>query len=62
MRGHWDVETVRAYKVAVLAAVGKLRTAGFSSGEVVALVDVRDAGAQSQDVIGVHKMICKDPA
>ena len=55
MRGHWDVETVRSYKEAVLAAVGKMRMAGCSPGEVVALVDIRDAGAQSQDVIAAYK-------
>ena len=55
MRGHWDIETVRSYKAAVLAAVGKMRTAGCTPGELVALVDIRDAGAQSQEVIAAYK-------
>ena len=61
MRGHWDVETVREYKAAVLGAVGKLRSAGCAPGDVVALVDIRDAGAQSQDVIGAYKDDWQDP-
>lgn len=55
MRGHWDVETVRAYKQAIVAAVGQMRAQGCKPGDIVALVDLRDGGAQSQEVIAAYK-------
>lgn len=55
MRGHWDVETVRGYKKAIVAAVERMRVQGCKPGEIVALVDLRDGGAQSQDVIAAYK-------
>ncbi len=55
MRGHWSLGTVRVYKQDILAAVGKLRSAGCAAGEIVALVDIRDGGAQSQEVIAAYK-------
>ena len=61
MRGHWDVETVRAYKRDILAAVDRLRSAGCAADRIIALVDIRDGGAQSQDVIAAYKDDLAEP-
>ena len=61
MRGHWDVETVRAYKRDILAAVDQLRSAGCAADRIIALVDIRDGGAQSQDVIAAYKDDLSEP-
>ena len=61
MRGHWDVETVRAYKRDILAAVDRLRSAGCAADQIIALVDIRDGGAQSQDVIAAYKDDLSEP-
>ena len=55
MRGHWDVQTVRSYKEAIVAAVGRMRSQGCKPEGIVALVDLREGGAQSQEVITAYK-------
>lgn len=55
MRGHWDVETVRRYKDAIGRAAAGLYDAGNAPGSLVALVDVRGGGAQSQEVIAYYQ-------
>ena len=61
MRGHWDVETVRAYKRDILVAVDRLRSAGCAADRIIALVDIRDGGAQSQEVIAAYKDDLSEP-
>ncbi|MEG3143124.1 hypothetical protein U1839_00535 [Sphingomonas sp. RT2P30] len=55
MRGHWDVAMVSQYKAALVEAVNAMIAAGCESGSLVALVDAREQGAQSQDVIADYK-------
>ena len=55
LRGNWDVETIREYKEAVTGAVAALYEAGKKPGQLVALVDTREAGAQSQEVIAAYQ-------
>lgn len=55
MREHWTVETVAAYRAALLPAIDKLITNGCSRGTMLALVDTREGGAQSQDVIAEYQ-------
>ncbi|WP_374942064.1 hypothetical protein [Sphingomonas sp.] len=51
MRGHWDLATVTLYREALVRAVAAMRAAGCKPGTVCALVDARDGGAQSQEVV-----------
>lgn len=54
-RGYWDLPAVQAYKAALLRAGRQLLAAGCSRSRMVALVDARAGGAQSQDVIASYK-------
>ena len=49
------METIRKYKEAITAAVTALFEAGCKPGQLVALVDTREAGAQSQDVVAAYQ-------
>ncbi len=49
--GHWDVAAVSRYKAALGNALATMRAAGCARGSVSALVDIRAAGPQSQDVV-----------
>ncbi len=51
MRGHWTLETIDAYEEAVNAAGRALRAAGCRREDFIGLVDVRDGGPQSQEVV-----------
>ena len=51
MRGLWDLDTIEDYRRAALAAASSMIASGCSSGAILALVDVRDGGAQQQDVV-----------
>ena len=55
MRDHWTIETVAAYKTALLPVVDRLLASGCARGKMVALVDTRNGGAQSQDVIAEYQ-------
>ena len=55
MRGHWDVNTVKAYRTTVLGAAQQLLSSGCASGSVLAFVDARELGAQSQQVIASYR-------
>ncbi|QBM76582.1 hypothetical protein E2E30_12975 [Sphingomonas sp. AAP5] len=55
MRGHWTLDTVEAYKKAVLSAVSGMLAAGCRRGDVLAFVDARDLSAQSQDAVADYK-------
>lgn len=55
MRGHWTIDTVDQYKIAVTHVVSDMYRAGCSKGDILALVDVRSGGAQSQDVIAYYQ-------
>ena len=54
-RGHWDLRTVQDYKVALLQAGERMLASGCSQDRILALVDIRAGGAQSQDVIASYK-------
>ena len=54
-RGLWDVDTVKAYKAALLAVIERMLAAGCPNGEMVALFDAREGGPQSQDVIAAFR-------
>ncbi len=49
--GHWDVPEVFRYKAALDQALQQMRAEGCPSGSISALVDTREAGVQSQDVV-----------
>ena len=55
LRGHWDLETVSAYRQALSQAVAQLYVSGCPRGSIVALVDAREAAAQAQDVVAFYK-------
>lgn len=55
MRDQWTVETVAAYKAALLPEVDRLLASGCARGNMVALVDTRNGGALSQDVIAEYQ-------
>ena len=55
LRGHWDIETVELYKAAVAKATADMYAAGCEPGSLIALVDARAGGAQSQDVIAYYQ-------
>jgi hypothetical protein len=55
MREQWTIETVAAYKAALLPEVDRLLASGCARGNMVALVDARHGGAQSQDVIAEYQ-------
>lgn len=55
MRGHWDVATVALYETALRKAVQEMLAKGCPHGDMLALVDLREVKAQSQDVIAAYK-------
>lgn len=55
LRGHWDVATVTRYRAALADAVASMRAAGCAPGSIAALVDARDSGAQSQEVVAAWR-------
>lgn len=55
MREQWTIETVAAYKAALLPEVERLLASGCARGKIVALVDARSLGAQSQEVIAGYQ-------
>ena len=50
-RGFWVAATVEAYERELKAAVARMLAAGCRRDGLLALVDARDLGAQSQEVI-----------
>ncbi|WP_375381849.1 hypothetical protein [uncultured Sphingomonas sp.] len=55
MQGHWTVETVEAYRHAVIEAGTKMATLGCPVDEILALVDARAGGPQSQEVVAAWR-------
>lgn len=55
IRGHWTVETVGRYKTALIAVLRSMSAAGCRPDELVALVDARDLGAQSQNAVALFQ-------
>ena len=51
MRGHWPLDAISAYKRALIEAWATLHAAGCRRDKLVALVDAREGGPQSQDVV-----------
>ena len=51
LMGHWEVADVLEYKAALGDAVQRMRAEGCLPGSISALVDTRDGGVQSQDVV-----------
>ena len=51
LMGHWEVADVLRYKVALGEAVQRMRTQGCPPGSIAAMVDTREGGVQSQDVV-----------
>lgn len=49
--GHWEVAEVSRYKAALGETVQRMRAEGCSPGSICALVDTREGGVQSQDVV-----------
>lgn len=54
-RGHRGLGTVQAYQAALPEGGARMLAAGCTQGRMVALVDARAGGAQSQDVIAAYK-------
>lgn len=54
MRGHWTVATVADYKRALIAVVGPLHAQVGAAPPIRALVDLRESGPQSQDVVAAY--------
>ena len=57
MRGHWTVDAVDRYRNAIVAAVRALVATGCRQDQMVVLVDTREQGPQSQDVIAHYKQV-----
>ena len=60
--GYWDLAVVEAYKTALGRAIANIHARGTKSGEVVAMVDARKLGPQSQEVTEAYKKSFADPA
>ena len=55
MRGYWTLGTIDAYEQALVAAGIAMRAAGCRREDFLALVDARDGGPQSQDVVSQYR-------
>ena len=55
MSGLWEVATVEAYREAVIAAGERLIASGCKADQILALVDVREGGPQSQEVVAAYR-------
>ena len=55
LQGHWTVETVEAYRQAVIEAGTKMMKSGCPVDEILALVDARAGGPQSQEVVAAWR-------
>ena len=55
LRGHWTVQMVEAYRQAVIEAGTKMATLGCPVDEILALVDARAGGPQSQEVVAAWR-------
>ena len=55
LQGMWTVETVEAYRQAVIEAGTKMATLGCPVDEILALVDARAGGPQSQEVVAAWR-------
>ncbi len=51
LMGHWEVADVLTYKAALGEAVQGMRAQKCPPGSIAALVDTREGGVQSQDVV-----------
>ena len=57
LRGHWTVDTVDRYRTAMITAARALIAADCPREDIIALVDTREQGAQSQDVVARFKQM-----
>lgn len=55
LRGHWDLTAVTRYRAALADAVASMRAAGCAPGSIAALVDAREGGPQSQEVVAAWR-------
>ncbi len=55
MRGHWTLGTIDAYEQALMVAGAAMRDAGVRREDFLALVDARDGGPQSQEVVTQYR-------
>lgn len=61
LRGHWDTAMIADYKVAVVAAGGRLLASGCTLDAMRVRVDLRDYGVQSQDTVNAYLAKFADP-
>lgn len=55
LRGNWELQTVRDYKAALKGFLDEIYSDNRPRGNALVLVDTREGGAQSQEVIAYYQ-------